>query len=111
MSTSIYEFKVFSGGSVAFDHAVCERCSTKACVTACNAPNLASILEVKQNRPVLRISLEQAAKGGCIECLACEMACAESGIGGVAVTLPMPELDEYLKELHASGRVPAYRRS
>jgi NAD-dependent dihydropyrimidine dehydrogenase PreA subunit len=105
-----FQFPVFSGGTVSFDLDTCARCETKACVTACNAPNLACVLELRDGLPALKVTPEQAARGGCIECLACELACATDGIGGIDFTLPMPELDRHLREMEASGGVPGFKR-
>jgi hypothetical protein len=45
--------------------------------------------------PVLAISPEDAARGRCTECLACEVDCGALGAGGGHVSLPVPGLDEY----------------
>ena len=110
MSRGTFQFSVFSGGSVSFDLDTCEKCTTKACVVACNAPNLACVLELKDNVPALRVTAEEAARGGCIECLACELACDTDGIGGITFSLPMPELDAYLVEMDARGEKPGFKR-
>ena len=104
------QFNVFSGGSVSFDLETCGKCTTKACVTACNAPNLACVLELKDDLPALRISREEAARGGCIECLACELACMTDGVGGITFSLPMLDLDKHLAGADARGETPGFRR-
>ena len=111
MSRGTFSFNVFSGGSVSFDLDTCEQCTTKACVVACNAPNLACVLELKDNVPALRVTPEQAARGGCIECLACELACDTDGIGGITFSLPMPELDAHLAQMEAAGQIPGFKRA
>ncbi len=110
MSRGTFSFNVFSGGTVSFDLDTCEKCPTKACVTACNAPNLACVLELKDDVPALRVTPEQAAKGGCIECLACELACDTDGVGGITFALPMPELDALLNDMASRGEVPGFKR-
>ena len=45
--------------------------------------------------PVLKVTLEDAARGRCTECLACEVDCRARGAGGGHVRLPIPGLDEY----------------
>jgi hypothetical protein len=105
-----FQFPVFSGGTVSFDLDTCARCETKACVTACSAPNLACVLELRDGLPALKVTPEQAARGGCIECLACELACETDGIGGIDFSLPMPELDHHLREMEADGAVPGFKR-
>jgi hypothetical protein len=111
MTLGTFQFSVFSGGTVAFDLDTCASCPTTACVTACNAPNLACVLELKDNLPALRVTQEEAARGACIECLACELACDTDGIGGITFSLPMPELDAYLAEMQARGEVPGFKRA
>ena len=108
MSRGKLEFAVFSGGKVTFDLNVCADCETKACVEACNAPNLACVLGLEDGVPALRVSAEQAAKGACIECLACELACDLNGIGGIDFSLPMPELEAHLETMKDRGEVPGF---
>ena len=62
-----FKFNVFSGGEVCFDLDTCARCTTKACVAACNQPNLACVLKLENDLPTLRVTEEEAARGGCIE--------------------------------------------
>lgn len=111
MSRGTFAFSVFSGGTVSFDLDTCERCSSKACVHACNAPNLACVLELRDDVPALRVTPQEAARGGCIECLACELACDTDGIGGITFSLPMPELDAHLVEMDAAGLTPSFKRT
>jgi succinyl-CoA synthetase beta subunit len=79
-------------GEITYDHVVCERCTTKACVAAC----VPQILKLSvDGLPVLNVTLEEAARGRCTECLACEVDCRALGAGGGHVALPVPGLDEY----------------
>ncbi len=79
-------------GSITYDHAVCATCASKACVGAC----VPQILKLDEGGlPVLNVTREDAAKGRCIECLACEVDCRALGAGGGHVSLPIPGLDEY----------------
>ena len=103
-------FDVFSGGTVTFDLEICARCESKACVVVCNQPNLACVLELKDNLPSLRVTPEEAKAGGCIECLACELDCRTKGLGGVTFSLPMPELDAHLEAAARAGRTPGFKR-
>jgi succinyl-CoA synthetase beta subunit len=91
-------FEVFSGGSVTIDHVVCATCETKACVAACQAPSLGSVLVLQDGLPALAVTAEQAKRGACIECLACDLACRSDGAGGLQFVLPMPALDAILAE-------------
>jgi NAD-dependent dihydropyrimidine dehydrogenase PreA subunit len=107
---SRFQFSVFSGGTVSFDLDTCAKCETKACVAACNVPNLACVLELRDGLPALKVTPEQAARGACIECLACELACATDGIGGIDFSLPMPELDREITTMLDRGDVPSFMR-
>ncbi|RLC58725.1 MAG: hypothetical protein DRI80_13500, partial [Chloroflexota bacterium] len=87
-----YTFKTVTGGTVTFDHAVCATCESKICVREC-VPQILALNE--EGCPVLNIPLEEAEKGRCIECLACDVECYFQGAGGGYVELPIPGLDEY----------------
>ena len=89
-SPDCYTFKTVTG-RVCFDHATCDKCDSKVCVEQC----VPQILKLEDGRPVLAISEEEAVKGKCIECLACEVECRTHGAGGGYVELPIPGLDEY----------------
>ena len=105
---SILSFSTFSGGTATFDLDTCRRCTTKACVAACSAPNLDCVIELRDGVPSLRFSAEEAARGRCIECLACDLACQTDGLGGLSFTLPMPELDAHLAEMRRQGIKPGF---
>ncbi len=84
-----YRFETITDGTVTYDHAVCVDCETKACVEAC----VPQILELNDDgAPVLNISREEAKRGGCIECLACEVDCFLYGAGGGHIHLPIEGL-------------------
>ena len=84
-----YQFETVSGGTVIFDHAACRHCETHICIETC----VPQILVLKDGLPVLNISVEEARKGGCIECLACQIECYFGGNRGGYVDLPIPGLD------------------
>jgi succinyl-CoA synthetase beta subunit len=89
-----YQFETVTGGMVTFDHAACADCETKVCVEEC----VPQILYLNQaGLPVLNITPDEAKKGGCIECLACEVECKFHGAGGGFVDLPIPGLEDYLE--------------
>jgi succinyl-CoA synthetase beta subunit len=88
-----YQFETVTGGTITLEHALCAICESKICVQAC-APQILSLNE--EGLPVLNISKEEAKKGRCIECLACEVDCTFKGRGGGKIELPIPGLDEYL---------------
>jgi succinyl-CoA synthetase beta subunit len=84
-----YIFGTVTGGEVTFDHELCRNCDSKICVETC----VPKILRIEEDVPVLEISREQAAKGGCIECLACQIECLFEGNRGGRVNLPIRGLE------------------
>ncbi len=94
-----YKFEISSGGEVRFELSLCEGCSSKACVKACNQLNMGKILKINNGLPQLRVSEEEAKRGACTECLSCELDCRLEGKGGVQVILPQPELERYLTKV------------
>jgi len=87
-----YTFETVTGGTVTLNHAVCATCESKVCVEEC-VPQILTLDE--EGCPVLNITPEEAKKGRCIECLACDVACYFQGAGGGYVELPIPGLEEY----------------
>ena len=94
-----YSFETVTGGTVTFDHAVCATCETKICVQEC-ARQILSLNE--KGLPVLNITPEEAKKGRCVECLACEVDCLLHGAGGGHVHLPIPGLEGYRAKISMS---------
>jgi len=90
-----YIFETVTGGTVTYDHAVCVTCESKICVKEC-VPQILKLNE--EGCPVLNIAPEEAKKGRCIECLACDVACYFQGAGGGYVDLPVPGLEEYRRQ-------------
>ncbi|UCE28206.1 MAG: acetate--CoA ligase family protein [Candidatus Coatesbacteria bacterium] len=89
-----YSFGTITGGTVSYDYGRCGECDTKVCIETC----VPGILELDDDGcPRLNIPLEDAAKGKCTECLACEVECYARGDGGGKIHLPIPGLAEYLK--------------
>jgi ferredoxin-like protein FixX len=85
-----YKFATLTG-KIHIDHSRCASCATKGCVPAC-APK---ILKLENDRPVLAISPEDARKGKCTECLACEIFCKHHERDAILIDLPIPGLAEY----------------
>jgi succinyl-CoA synthetase beta subunit len=85
-----YSFDTTTGGIVSFDHAICRKCETKVCIDTC----VPTILSLEDEVPTLNISQEDAKKGRCIECLACEIECFFEGNRGGHILLPLPDLTE-----------------
>jgi succinyl-CoA synthetase beta subunit len=92
-AAQLYQFSTVTGGTVTYDHAICAECESKICVQEC-ARQILSLND--DGLPVLNITREEAQKGRCGECLACEVDCFFKGAGGGRITLPIPGLDEYL---------------
>jgi succinyl-CoA synthetase beta subunit len=91
----LYQFETVTGGTITYDHSICATCDSKVCVTECAR----QILELnKAGLPELNISRTDAAKGRCVECLACEVDCLFKGAGGGKIDLPIPGLDELLTD-------------
>ncbi len=89
-----YSFKTMTG-TLYIDHSACSTCNSKICVDECKY----GVLKVEDGKPVLAISEEEAAKGKCTECLACELACFLEGKKAIYVHLPIPGLKEYREKL------------
>jgi len=104
---STLEFEVRSGGTIAIDLDKCRTCESKACVKICNSTGMGGILELKDGLPSLKPTLEEVKRGACTEDLACELDCQLYGNKAITVTLPLPELDEYLENLTER---PTYER-
>ena len=104
---SVLEFEVRSGGTIRIDLDKCQVCKTKACVKVCNSTGMGQILELKDGVPALKPTLEEVKRGACTEDLACELDCELYGEKAIVITLPLPELDEYLENL---TETPTYLR-
>jgi ferredoxin-like protein FixX len=85
--TDLYSFKTKTG-RVVFDHAYFAAHSAQRVVDAC--PQKILGLNDK-DLPVLNIPEEEAARGKCTECLACEVATWNDGCGAY-VDLPIESL-------------------
>jgi succinyl-CoA synthetase beta subunit len=85
-----YTFETITGGTITYDHALCRDCESKACVKTC----VPQILSLDGDVPVLNITREEAKRGGCIECLACEVECYFLGNRGGRIFLPIEGLEE-----------------
>ena len=84
-----YTFETVTSGTITFDHARCRDCESKICVETC----VPQILALDGDVPVLNISREAARRGGCTECLACEVECYFLGNRGGRIDLPISGLE------------------
>lgn len=86
---SSYSFDTMTG-RLWIDHEKCQACTGRPCVESCTA----GVLKFDdQGRPVLNLSHEEAKKGRCTECLACELSCQFHGNKGIYIDLPIPGLE------------------
>jgi hypothetical protein len=69
----------------------CVSCVSKGCVDACAQ----EILKIVANKPVLAVTEEDARKGKCTECLACEIFCQFHEQKAISIHMPIPGLLEY----------------
>ncbi len=92
-----YVFETVTG-RISFAQYKCAECQTKGCVPAC----LPKILKIEEGQPVLAVSPEEARKGKCTECLACEIYCKFHEQDAIVIHLPIPGLKEYRKKILAA---------
>jgi hypothetical protein len=95
MTSKILTFEVHSGGRISIDLSQCPDCQTKACLEVCRVQGGPLDLDEDQAVPRLRWSLEQTRRGGCVECLGCELDCELYGRQAVKIALPLESLAEY----------------
>jgi succinyl-CoA synthetase beta subunit len=89
-----YAFMTLTG-RIFIDRAKCGTCASKGCVGACGP----KILKLEDGRPALAIPPEDAKKGKCTECLACEIFCRFHEKAAIDLHLPIPGLVEYRARL------------
>jgi succinyl-CoA synthetase beta subunit len=87
-SKNLYTFNTITG-RICFDYKLCLNCESKICVKKC----VPQILKLEDEKPVLNITLEEAKKGKCTECLACEIECYFHGNRGGSIELPIEGLN------------------
>jgi len=93
-----YAFNTLTG-RISIDHAICAGCKEKPCIAAC----IPQILEEREGKVLLREPAEESAHR-CTECLACELACFESGKRAVKIDLPIAGFEEYLARRKEGGQ-------
>jgi len=90
LSPSFYRFETLTG-SLLIDHEKCRLCASKLCVEACGS----KVLRFEGTLPVLAIPEQEARKGKCTECLACELECQFHGNQALHLDLPIPGLESF----------------
>ena len=89
-----YSFKTVTG-EILINHQKCSDCKTKGCLKACSP----QILKLEEEKPVLSVTEEEAKKGKCTECLACEIFCKFHEQDAIFIHLPIPGLKEYREKI------------
>jgi succinyl-CoA synthetase beta subunit len=85
----LYKFKTRTG-EIIFDHSIFATVDASAIVEACPV----KILKLdERNLPVLAIEREEAERGKCIECLACEFASMGLRLNAVRIDFPIEGLE------------------
>lgn len=107
--SEVLEFEVFSGGEIVFDLSLCKDCEVKACVEICNSQSGGNVLSLSEGLPSLQKSRGSIKKGGCIECLGCELECLKRGLNAIKINLPIKCFEDYLVELKKTGLKPIYQ--
>jgi len=102
MTGRVLTFRVRSGGTVSIDLDRCPSCSSKACVQVCQKQGGPLALDEAGRVPALRMPLSEIARGGCVECLGCELDCALYGCQAIVIELPLARFEEYLSGLAES---------
>ncbi len=85
---SDYSFKTKTG-VISFDYSQLDESSATKIVESCPQKILKSD---ENNRPILAIEPEEAERGKCSECLACEFASMDLGLNAVRIDFPIEEL-------------------
>jgi succinyl-CoA synthetase beta subunit len=93
LGPSSYYFETMTGKLV-IDHDKCKTCWNKPCVESC----LAKILKFDSGKPILSITPQEAKRGRCTECLACELSCQFHGNKAIVIYLPIPGLEKAIEE-------------
>ncbi|MGQ9673668.1 MAG: ATP-grasp domain-containing protein [Candidatus Aminicenantales bacterium] len=95
-----YAFETLTGRLI-IDHGKCSACRTKGCVEACAA----RILKLEDGKPILALPAEEARRGKCTECLACEIFCTFHEQNAIFIHLPIPGLMEYRQKIMVASGV------
>ena len=76
-------------GQIRVNTDLCLGCQPKPCAAACPE----GILRLENGTPALAKPADSVQRGGCRECLACEIACAMGGARGLLLRLPIEGLN------------------
>ncbi len=89
-------FNVRSRGTVLIDLRECKLCKSKVCISVCRSQGGPLVLDAERGVPAVKSPLDEIERGGCVECLGCELDCELHGRKAVTITLPMERFEEYL---------------
>lgn len=78
-------------GRMIIDHAKCEQCRSKICISSCP---ISILKDDQEGHAVLAIEAEKVWKGACIECLACEFFCWSQAMNAIDFQLKALELSD-----------------
>lgn len=92
-------FKVRSGGTVSIDLRECVKCDSKACLAVCESQWGPLVLDAERSVPAVKWPFEEIERGGCVECLGCELDCNLHGRKAISITLPIERFEDYLNAL------------
>jgi len=87
----------FRTGKVTIDLEKCRSCQNHPCIDACIKFG-GSLFKIENGLPALISGVEESGRR-CIEDLACERYCQDTGNKGLMITLDMFGLDEYRNKI------------
>ena len=99
MTEHVLEFRIRSGGTISIALERCAACTTRPCVKVCESQGGPLVWDIERAVPTLRWGEAEIERGGCVECLGCELDCTVFGRQAVMIHLPLARLDEYLSSL------------
>ena len=99
MKDDLLEFKVRSGGTISIALQRCVSCETKICLKVCDVQGGPLVLDEARGVPSLRWTAAEVERGGCVECLGCELDCTLYGAQAVTIVLPLDRFEEYVTAL------------
>jgi hypothetical protein len=93
------QFRIRSAGTISIALERCAECPTRACLAVCESQDGPLVWDEGRRGPALRWSEAEVERGGCVECLGCELDCTLFGRQAVSIHLPLPRMEEYLGAL------------
>ncbi len=100
MADNLLQFRVLSGGTVTIALDRCVDCAARPCLEVCRVQGGPLVLDEERGWPMLRWSSAEVERGGCVECMGCELSCQLSGRAAVTIDLPLEQFEHYLDSLN-----------